>query len=173
MSESHPWPPKVIYHGLFYNMNFRLAGLVAALISLLILGLAYYAEFWMQLVPCELCLLERWPYKIVVLLGLLALLLGGLPARGLIVLSGLTMLVNVGISGLHTGVEFHWWASPFPECNGILSAGAALPMHPSVSCDRGVYLLSWLPLTMTQMDFIGSIFFTVLLFFMAKQPRGR
>lgn len=154
-------------------MNTRLAGLIAALCSLLALGIAYYAEFWMQLVPCELCLLERWPYKIVLALGVLALLLGGFLARGLIILAGIVMLANVGISGLHVGVEFHWWASPFPECNGILSAGAALPMHPSVSCDRGVYLLSWLPVTMTQMDFIVSILFAMLLFFMASQPRRR
>lgn len=154
-------------------MNFRLAGFVAALIAALVLGLAYYAEYWMQLVPCELCLLERWPYRIVLALGLLALLLGGLSGRILVALAGLVMLANVGIAGLHVGVEFHWWASPFPQCNGILVPGAALPMHPSVACDQGVYLLSWLPLTMTQMDFMGSILFVFLLFFMASQPRKR
>ena len=154
-------------------MNIRLAGLVTALIALLALGLAYYAEYWLQLVPCELCLLERWPYRVVIALGVLAFLLGGSPGRLLVALAGVAMLVNVGISGLHVGVEFHWWASPFPECNGILTPGVALPMHPSVSCDRGVYLAHWLPLTMTQMDFIGSILFAVLLFFMASQPRKR
>lgn len=152
-------------------MNLRLAGLVAALIAVLVLGIAYYGEFWMQLVPCELCLLERLPYKAVLVLGLLAMLFGGLPARLLLTLAGLAMLVNIGISGLHVGVEFHWWASPLPECNGILTPGAALPMHPSVSCEQGVYLVSWLPLTMTQMDFIGSILFTILLFFTVSKPR--
>lgn len=154
-------------------MNFRLAGLIAALIASLALGVAYYAQYWMQLAPCELCLLERWPYRVVIVLGLLALCFGGILARAFVALAGVVMLVNVGLAGLHAGVEFHWWASPFPECNSVLSLGAELPMHPSVSCDRGVYLLSSLPLTMTQMDFIASVLFTLLLFFMAAQSRRR
>ena len=154
-------------------MAARLAGFITALIAALALGVAYYAEYGLHLVPCELCLLERWPYRIVLVLGILALLLGGRVAQGLVALAGVAMLVNIGISGLHMGVEWHWWVSPFPECNGMLTPGAPLPMMPSVSCDQGVYLLSFLPLTMTQMDFIGSLCFTILLFFMASRSRKR
>lgn len=151
-------------------MSFRFAGFVTALIALLALGMAYYAQYSLHFVPCELCLLERWPYRIVIALGLLALVLGGFFGRILVALAGVVMLVNVGIAGLHAGVEFHWWVSPFPECNGILAVGGALPALPSVSCDHGVYLWSWLPLTMTQIDFIGSFCFALLLFFMASRP---
>lgn len=154
-------------------MSFRLAGIIAALIALLVLGIAYYAQHVLHLVPCELCLLERWPYRIVIALGLLALLFGGFLGRVCIAVAGVVMLANVGIAGLHAGVEFHWWPSPLPECNGILTVGAALPSVPSVSCDRGVYLLSWLPLTMTQIDFIGSLCFVALLFFMASRSGRR
>lgn len=154
-------------------MNFRVAGLVTGLVAAAALGIAYYAEYGMHLVPCELCLLERWPYRVTLILGVLALLVGGRLARWLVALAGVAMLANVAIAGLHAGVEFHWWVSPFPECNGILTPGAALPMVPSVSCDRGVYLLHGLDLTMTQMDFIGSICFMVLLFFMASRPQRR
>lgn len=152
-------------------MSFRLAGFITALIALLALGVAYYAQYSLHFVPCELCLLERWPYRVVIVLGLLALVLGGSWGRILVALAGLVMLGNVGIAGLHAGVEFHWWASPLPECNGILAVGGALPALPSVSCDRGVYLWSWLPLTMTQIDFIGSLCFALLLFWMASRPR--
>lgn len=155
------------------GMNMRLAGIIAAMIAILAIGLAYYAEYDLHLAPCELCLLERWPYRIVIILGLLALLLGGRVARGFIWLAGVAMLANIFISGLHVGVEFHWWASPFPECNSMLTPGAPLPLVPSIACDRGVYLWPSLPLTMTQMDFIGSICFTILLFFMASRPRRR
>lgn len=151
-------------------MSFRLAGIIAAFIAVLALGVAYYAQYILHLVPCELCLLERWPYRLVIVLGLLALLSGGFLGRILVALAGVVMLANVGIAGLHAGVEFHWWVSPFPQCNGILGASGALPALPSVSCDRGVYLWSWLPLTMTQADFIGSLCFTALLFFMASRP---
>lgn len=154
-------------------MSVRSAGLITLIIAALALGIAYYAEYGLHLVPCVLCLLERWPYRVVIALGALALIFGGGFGRFMLALAGLAMLVNVGIAGLHVGVEWHWWVSPFPECNGILTPGAALPMVPSVACDRGVYLLHWLPVTMTQMDFIGSIGFMILLFFMASCARRR
>ncbi|WP_298222565.1 disulfide bond formation protein B [Acidocella sp.] len=154
-------------------MNFRLAGLIAALIAAGALGVAYFAQYQLHLVPCELCLLERWPYRIVVLLGLLALLVGGNPARAMVALAGVVMLAGAAISGLHVGVEFGWWPSPLPECNGILTPGAALPLTPSVPCDRPVHLIAGFPMSMAQMDFCGSIVFVALLFWMAARPPGR
>ncbi len=154
-------------------MNFRLAGLIAALIAAGALGVAYFAQYQLHLVPCELCLLERWPYRIVVLLGLLALLVGGNPARAMVALAGVVMLAGTAVSGLHVGVEFGWWPSPLPECNGILTPGAALPLTPSVPCDRPVHLIAGFPMSMAQMDFCGSIVFVALLFWMAARPPGR
>ena len=154
-------------------MNFRLAGLIAALIAAGALGVAYFAQYQLHLVPCELCLLERWPYRIVVLLGLLALLVGGNPARAMVALAGVVMLAGTAISGLHVGVEFGWWPSPLPECNGIITPGAALPLTPSVPCDRPVHLIAGFPMSMAQMDFCGSIVFVALLFWMAARPPGR
>jgi disulfide bond formation protein DsbB len=83
------------------------------------------------LTPCELCLWERWPYRIVIALGLLATLLPRLPSRILLGLAALTLLGDVGIAGLHVGVEFGWWNSPLPECNGMLIPGAPLPLTPA------------------------------------------
>ena len=155
-------------------MNFRLAGLIAALVAIAALGFAYFAEYGLHLLPCALCLWERWPYRITILLGGLALLFGGRLARGLVALAGLVMLGDVAIAGLHVGVEFGWWKSPLPECNGILTPGAALPLTPAVPCDRPVHLISGVPMSMAQMDFCGAIIFTALLCYMAaQQPRRR
>lgn len=151
-------------------MNFRLAGLITALVAAAALGVAYFAQYGMQLVPCELCLWERWPYRATILLGIFALLFGGRLAKWLVGLAGLAMLGDILIAGVHVGVEFRWWPSPLPECNGILTPGAALPMTPGVPCDRPVHLISGFPLSMAQMDFLGAIIFTVLLFWMAMRP---
>lgn len=156
------------------RMNFRLAGLITALVAIAALGVAYFAQYGLHLVPCELCLWERWPYRVTILLGLLALLCGGKPGRALVALAGLAMLGDVAIAGLHVGVEFGWWPSPLPECNGILTPGAALPMTPAVPCDRPVHLISGFPMSMAQMDFCGAIIFTALLAWMAaRQPNRR
>ena len=69
--------------------------------------------------PCDLCLMERWPYYAV--LGLL-LLAPALEARRLLALSvmalsALCFAVAGGISLYHLGVEQHWWAGPL-SCTG-------------------------------------------------------
>ncbi len=156
------------------GMNVRLAGLIAAALAAAALGVAYFAQYGLHLVPCELCLMERWPYRIVILLGLLALLFGGRVGRVLLGLAGLAMLADIFIAGLHVGVEFGWWPSPLPECNGMLTPGAALPMTPAVPCDRPVHLLAGVPISMAQMDFCAAIILTVLFFSMAGgRPKRR
>jgi len=53
-------------------LNLRLACLATALAALAALGVAYYVQDFMLLFPCPLCLWERWPYRIVILLGIIA-----------------------------------------------------------------------------------------------------
>ncbi|MBU6419355.1 MAG: disulfide bond formation protein B [Proteobacteria bacterium] len=154
-------------------MNFRLAGFLTAVVAAAVLGVAYFAQYRLHYVPCELCLWERWPYRIVILLGLLALLTGGGLARALVALAGLVMLAGTAISGVHVGVEFRWWPSPLPECNGVLTPGAALPLTPGVPCDWPVHLISGFPMSMAQMDFCFTIIFAALLFWMATRPDRR
>jgi disulfide bond formation protein DsbB len=144
-------------------LNRRLAGLAVALAALAALGVAYYVQDFDSLYPCPLCLLERWPYRIVILLGLLAAITGGLPARLILGLAVLTLLGDAAIAFVHVGVEFHWWQSPLPECNGILSPGAALPMTPAKPCDEPTFLIPHLPVSMAAMDFLYAVLFALLL----------
>ncbi len=153
-------------------MRHRVAGALTACIALAALGLAYFAQYGLLLTPCELCLWERWPYRIGAVLGLLAVLLRRESARLVLGLAGLVVLGDVAIAGLHVGVEFGWWASPLPECNGMLTPGAPLPMVPATPCDRPVYLISHFPVSMAAMDFCGALLFAVaLLVYVLKKPR--
>lgn len=154
-------------------MDPRRAGLLTTLLAAGSLGFAYYTQYGMHFQPCELCLIERWPYRFTLVLGLLAIIIGRSTGRLILAVAGVVMLVNIGIAGLHAGVEFHWWASPFPECTVVLTPGAALPLTPGTSCSHGVYPLSWLPMTMTQMDFCWSVLFTIFLFFVSLWPKRR
>jgi disulfide bond formation protein DsbB len=144
-------------------VNRRLAGLVVALAALAALGVAYYVQDFDALYPCPLCLLERWPYRIVILLGLLAALTGGLPARLILGLAVLALIGDAAIAFVHVGVEFHWWQSPLPECNGILEPGAPLPMTPAKPCDEPTFLIPHLPVSMAAMDFLYAVLFALLL----------
>ena len=137
------------------------------------LGVAYFAQYVLLLTPCELCLWERWPYRIVALLGVLGLFGRPRTTRIFLGAAGLVMLADVAIAGLHVGVEFNWWPSPLPECNGALIPGAPLPMIPATPCDRPVYLIHALPISMAQMDLLAATLFAVLLLVYAARKKTR
>jgi len=154
-------------------MNHRLVSLLAACVALGALGVAYFAQYVLLLTPCELCLWERWPYRLVAGLAVLAALLPRGATRWVLGLAGLVMLGDVGIAGLHVGVEFGWWNSPLPECNGMLTPGAPLPMIPATPCDRPVYLIPHLPVSMAMMDFCAALVFALFLLAYGLRRWGR
>ena len=153
-------------------MSLRLAGAAVALAALAALGVAYYAQDFLQLFPCPLCLWERWPYRILVLLGILAAIVPGWAGRVFLSLAVLVLLAGAAIALVHVGVEFHWWQSPLPECNGILTPGAPLPMTPAKPCDAPSFLIPFLPVSMAAMDFLyAAIFAAVLFLYLITTPR--
>lgn len=156
-------------------MNHRLAGPIVALAALAALGVAYYVQDFDGLLPCPLCLLERWPYRIVILLGLLAAIPGRLPAKVILSLAVLALLGDAAIAFTHVGVEFHWWPSPLPECNGILTPGVPLPMIPAKPCDDPTFLIPHLPVSMAAMNFLYALVFALALlgYVVTRQRRFR
>jgi disulfide bond formation protein DsbB len=154
-------------------MNNRLAGLLAAAVALAVLGFAYYVQYGLHRLPCELCLWERWPYRLVAVLGILGALGRGPTTKWLLALAGLVMVGDMGIAFLHVGVEQGWWPSPLPECNGILTPGAPLPLTPAVPCDRPAYLVTGLPVSMAMMDLIFATLFaaTLLVYGLRRERR--
>jgi len=152
------------------RLNSRLAGGLTALLAAAGLGTAYYAQLVLLLTPCALCLWERWPYRVVIVLGVLAALARPVGGRVILGLTGLVFLVGAGIAFLHVGVEFHWWESPLPECNSMLTPGAALPMVPDRPCDAPMYLIPGLPVSMSAMDFLFQACMAVIL--LAYVSRG-
>ncbi len=91
------------------------------------------------LAPCPLCILQRWPHLAAVLIGALALWLGG---RLLPLLGALAALTTAGIGLFHAGVELKWWEG-LQSCSSGSIAGlsAADLLDPSkdiaavVRCD--------------------------------------
>jgi disulfide bond formation protein DsbB len=142
-------------------LSHRACGLIAAAAAAIGLGIAIASERWGGLVPCALCLLERWPYRIAIVLGLAAVLLPAQYARAALGLLALTMLGGAVLGAIHVGVEWHWWPSPLPECAAQVSRGgsvaellARMPATPSKPCDDPTYLVPGLKLSMAAMNLI-------------------
>ncbi len=137
------------------------AGLAAiTAITATVLFAAHASEWWGGLVPCALCLVGRWPYRVAIALGLLGLVV----PRRLAMLCGAgvvaAMLGSVAIGVVHVGVEAKWWPSPLPGCVARFTPGsglADLPARPAKPCDDPTYLIAALPVSMAAMSLIFSL----------------
>ena len=142
-------------------MTTRQWGLLLAAASAAALGVAHGSEKWAELVPCALCLVERWPYRIAAILGLIV---AAWPNRAVMGLLTLTFLGAAIAGGVHAGVELGWWPSPLPECAAPVITGATLaerlahmPAIPSKPCDEPTYLIPGVPLSMAAMNLIYAL----------------
>jgi disulfide bond formation protein DsbB len=121
------------------------------------LAVALGSEHFLGLIPCALCLVERWPYRIVIGLGLLAVALPARPARLLCWAIVLVLCVSAASGVLHVGVEQRWWPSPLPECTAPDLSGlspaerfARMPLRPAKSCEDADYPIPFIPISFAQ-----------------------
>ncbi|MBN8875511.1 MAG: disulfide bond formation protein B [Rhodospirillales bacterium] len=161
-------------------MPVRIVAVCSALLAAAALGIALALEQWEGLAPCALCLVERWPYRIVIGLGLLALLVGGRAARILLWLAVLALAADTAIAFVHVGVEQGWWPSPLPECQAPAFSGgsiaerlARMPAQPAKPCDSPSYLWPAIPVSLAAANFLFALGFTCMLgWVLAMLPAG-
>ncbi len=122
------------------------------------LGLALASEYWGGLLPCSLCLLERWPYRIVILFAALAVIVPRRAIAPLLWLIVLVLLADMAVAIIHVGVEQHLWQNPIGECAAPHVTGSVadrllqLSSRPPQPCDRASYLIPFLPVSMAAMN---------------------
>jgi disulfide bond formation protein DsbB len=147
----------------------RTLAVLSTLAAAAVLGVAYALEVWDEQVPCALCLLERWPYWIVVVLGLFAATAPRAMVRPLLVMVIVCLLAGAAIGLVHVGVELGWWPSPLPECAAphfstgtIAERLAAMPARPAKPCDEPAFLIPGLPLSLAAMNMLFALAFSVV-----------
>jgi disulfide bond formation protein DsbB len=144
----------------------RTLAILAALGGAAALAFAYAVEVWGELPPCALCLLERWPYRIVIVLGLLAAVAPLRLFRFILILAVLCLLADAAIAAVHVGVEFGWWPSPLPECaaphfstGSIAERLASMPARPAKPCDDPTFLIPAIPVSLAAMNLLYALAF--------------
>ena len=137
---------------------------LAVIAGLIALGVAFGSEWFAHLVPCALCLVERWPWRVVVALGLCGLVLPRRFAAVMLALIALAAFVGAAEAAVHVGVEARWWPSPLPECaaprlagGSIASLLASMPDKPSKPCDDPTYLIPGVPVSMAAMNLVFAL----------------
>lgn len=158
----------------------RTVAVLAALGAAAALGVAFASEIWGELAPCALCLLERWPYRIVIVLGLLAAIAPRKLVRLLVVLALLLLVADAAIAFVHVGVEQGWWPSPLPECAAPRLSGASIaerlasmPALPAKPCDEPTYLIPAIPVSMAAMNMLFALAFSALLAMSVTARKGK
>ena len=86
----------------------QLIGL-AGLGSLALFGGALAFQYIGELLPCVMCLWQRWPHRIAIVLAIVGV---AMPRAVIAWLGALSMAVGAGLGLLHTGVEREWWQGP-------------------------------------------------------------
>lgn len=117
------------------------------LFSALSLMAALIAQFAYGLVPCELCILQRWPFGITAVLGAIGLIMlydhkHIKKVAFLVLLCGVIYMIGGGLGFYHNGVEQHWWKSFLEGCSFNLDAAsiedllAQIENAPAARCDE-------------------------------------
>jgi disulfide bond formation protein DsbB len=147
--------------------------------SAVVLGGALISQYWGGLAPCELCLMQRWPWAAAIAIALIAIMVG---SESLLSWLALVLTAVFAIGGAlalyHVGVEKHWFAGP-SACTGAATAAdtvealkARILGQMPVSCDEpawslwGISLAGWNLLASLVM---GS--FCLAVFWLLRGPR--
>ncbi len=120
----------------------RMAGVSTLLIGAFMLGFALVSQFVFKLQPCELCIIQRWPWvaAMVLALAVTATHTHKFTQSILLLATGLTLIVGAGIAGFHVGVEEGLWqglascSQALPSTGSIEELRAHLLGAPTVSC---------------------------------------
>ncbi len=124
--------------------------------SAAVLGAALLSQYWGGLAPCELCLLQRWPWGVAIVISFVATMAGNRSALPWVaLLLAAVFAVSAALASYHVGVEQHWFAGP-NACSGAATAAdtvealkAQILRQQPVRCDEvawslwGVSLAGW------------------------------
>src|SRR5438874_9717850 len=116
--------------------------------SAIVLGGALASQHWGGLVPCELCLLQRWPWGAAIVISFIATMVGSRPALSWVaLLLAAVFVASIGLAFYHVGVEQHWFTGPV-ACSGAATAAdtvdalkAQILRQQPVRCDEAAWSL--------------------------------
>ena len=99
---------KIIFKNTFSSPSY-----LALIFSTLALIVAFSLEFIFDLIPCHLCILQRYGYIAVLLFAILSIKYKKKNIFSILVV--ISFIITFGIALWHKGIEAYWW-TPTTEC---------------------------------------------------------
>jgi disulfide bond formation protein DsbB len=124
------------------------------------------SQYWGGLAPCELCLTERWPWDVAIVIAFVAAMTGSRSALPWVALSlGGVFIVGAALAFYHVGVEQHWFAGPSACTAGATPATiealkAQLSHQQPVRCDEPAWTL--FDVSLAGWNLLASLIMTVI-----------
>ncbi len=121
------------------NQRRILISLATAGSAALLLG-AWAFQYLGGLAPCAMCIWQRYPHAIAVVIGVLTFAFPGI--RPLPLLGALAAATTAGIGAFHAGVEKGWWEGPSTCTSGDIGGLSQSDLFdqimnaPLVRCDE-------------------------------------
>jgi disulfide bond formation protein DsbB len=150
---------------------------IALLLPLGLIGGALLSQVVGKLVPCEMCMLQRYPHYAAIGVAAIAFVIPDRRATYALVAIAALLIGASGVIGvLHAGVEYKWWPG-FTPCTAGFKPGATgmemiemLRHAPMVRCDTAQWTL--FGISLAGFNAIFSIGGALAIFgFMAKSLR--
>lgn len=127
-----------------FRLDERLPWLLPTLLLIAassIIGVAWLSELYganlqvfgnRNLEPCQLCIVQRYPYALIMALSLGAIMLARQEMERALLLSVIAVVLFFGtyVSGFHVGVEYTWWPAG-DSCSAV---------QPELNLDEAFFL---------------------------------
>jgi disulfide bond formation protein DsbB len=124
--------------------------------SVAVLGGVLVSQYWGGLAPCELCVLQRWPWVVSIVISAIGIRVSSRLALSWVALTlAAVFAVSSALAFYHAGVERYWFAGP-SACTGAATAAdtvealkARILGQMPVRCDEpawslwGISLAGW------------------------------
>jgi disulfide bond formation protein DsbB len=125
-----------------------LARWIALLVPLALIGGALGSQYLGGLVPCEMCMWQRYPHYAAIVVALLAFVVPAGVVRTLCILFAAVLVAVSGAIGVfHAGVEYHWWrgitacTAGFGHVTSSADMLAKIMNTPVIRCDAAQWTL--------------------------------
>ncbi|MDA7792245.1 disulfide bond formation protein B [bacterium] len=117
--------------------------IICGIMSAALLGGAFLFEYVGGLLPCRMCIWQRWAHAAIIACALIGTFMPPPRQAGLgLILVGSTAALSATLAGYHAGVEWHLWAGP-SGCTASLAGNVSAALlvdqllaTPVVRCDE-------------------------------------
>ncbi len=145
--------------------------LLAAAGSLALMIGAFGFQYIGGLPPCKMCIWQRYPHVVAIVIGLIALRFG---TAMLAWLGAVAAFATAAVGAYHTGVERGWWEGPTTCTSGPIGGLSSDQLFdqimnaPLVRCDEVAWSL--MGLSMASWNMIASLALVAVWITAARRP---